>query len=137
MAKLHSYYVAGGIEELNYPEENMDDNLFIEVVNKSIGELDLVEEEANNINNIEDENSWIEESEEEMEEEEEVAVEEPEENNIVDDGEIIERYIDIDNQELRELLNVEVRVVIEPPEQLLFESDDEIDIENVLDKHFS
>nr|CAG8619329.1 3691_t:CDS:2 [Entrophospora candida] len=29
MAKLHSYYVADGTEELNYSEENMEDNLFI------------------------------------------------------------------------------------------------------------
>ncbi|CAH1760059.1 2643_t:CDS:2 [Entrophospora sp. SA101] len=48
MAKLHSYYVAGGIEKFNYSEENMEDNLFIETVNKYIRELDSIKE-ANNI----------------------------------------------------------------------------------------
>ncbi|CAJ0824191.1 6478_t:CDS:2 [Entrophospora sp. SA101] len=65
MAKLHSYYVAGGIEKFNYSEENMEDNL----------------------------KKW------KKVEEEEVAVEEPRENNIVDEEEIIEKYINIDNQE--------------------------------------
>ncbi|CAJ0874513.1 1873_t:CDS:2 [Entrophospora sp. SA101] len=112
MARLHSYYISNGKSLLNYPVDDVDDDKFNE---------ELTEE----IDNIE-----------EYEEEEEVI--QPGENDITGEGETFDKYFNMNNQDLCELLKIQVSVVIEQREVEVaeIETDEEIDEETILNKHF-
>ncbi|CAH1757196.1 2699_t:CDS:2, partial [Entrophospora sp. SA101] len=112
MARLHTYYISNGKSLLNYPVDDVDDDKFNE---------ELTEE----IDNIE-----------EYEEEEEVI--QPGENDIAGEGETFDKYFNVNNQDLCELLKIQVSVVIEQREVEVaeIETDEEIDEETILNKHF-
>ncbi|CAJ0829587.1 13440_t:CDS:2 [Entrophospora sp. SA101] len=112
MARLHTYYISNGKILLNYPVDDVDDDKFNE---------ELTEE----IDNIE-----------EYEEEEEVI--QPGENDIVGEGETFDKYFNVNNQDLCELLKIQVSVVIEQREVEVaeIETDEEIDEETILNKYF-
>jgi hypothetical protein len=113
MARLHTYYISNGKSLLNYPVDDVDDDKFNEEVNRSIIEFDLEENENENEKENENDLELTEEVDniEEYEEEEEVI--QPGENDIAGEGETFDKYFNINNHELRELLKIQVSVVID------------------------
>jgi hypothetical protein len=136
MARLHTYYISNGRNQLNYPKDDIDDDKFIEEVNRSIIEFDLEEENENENDLTEGELTEEIGNVEEYEEEEEII--EPGENDIAGEEEIFDKYFNVNNCDLRELLKVQVSVVIEQREveSAEIESEEEVDEEMVLNKYF-
>src|SRR5438874_1379878 len=101
MVKLHSYYINNASKKMNYAFSNITEDEFFRELNKSFNDItefsEEVEEQEEEFNQP-DEEKDLDQDNEEL----------PKENNEI----IIDKYFDI-NEELRRVLGVEVRVVIE------------------------
>ena len=103
MAKLHAYYVTNVTTELNYVRSNITERELHQMINQSLDDGDDEIREDKELNENENDEEDLEEDEKEI----------PDHNNEI----IIENYFDLNDQEFQKALEVDVRVVIEEPNQ--------------------
>jgi hypothetical protein len=133
MAKLHMYYVANASTQTNYVYTDIDDDKFYKELNQSLNdEVDFSNEE---IEDLEIELDELNEFDCEEEEEEEDLVEDSQETTGIGNEIIIENYLDLTDQELKRVLEVEVRVVIEDEELIYDHGSSDFDVNEILNSN--
>ena len=110
MAKLHTHYITNAQKELKYAYAGIPDDVFQSSVQKVLSDAkardDFVEDEDGD--DFDDDDKDDADDQEDQEEEDHNSNIRNQRNTE------IENWIDINNSELKRLLNIEVNVVIEP-----------------------
>ena len=131
MAKLHTHYITNAQKELKYAYAGIPDDVFQSSVQKALSDAkardDFVEDEDGD--NFDDDNKDDADDQEDQEAK-------GHNSNIRNQRNTeIENWIDINDPELKRLLNIEVNVVIEPrPLPIINHGSSEFDIEATVDK---
>jgi hypothetical protein len=131
MAKLHTHYITNAQKELKYAYAGIPDDVFQSSVQKALSDAkardDFVEDEDGD--DFDDDDKDDADDQEDQEEE-------GHNSNIRNQRYTeIENWIDINDPELKRLLNIEVNVVIEPrPLPIINHGSSEFDIEATVDK---
>ena len=131
MAKLHSHYITNAQKELKYAYAGIPDDVFQSSVQKALSDAkardDFVEDEDGDDFDNDDKDDTNDQEDQE---------EEDHNSNIRNQRNTeLENWIDINDPELKRLLNIEVNVVIEPrPLPIINHGSSEFDIEATVDK---
>ena len=130
MAKLHTHYITNVQKELKYAYAGIPDDVFQFSVQKALSDAkardDFIEDEDGDDFDDDDKDDTNDRDQEE----------EDHNSNIRNQRNTeIENWIDINDPELKRLLNIEVNVVIEPrPLPIINHGSSEFDIEATVDK---
>lgn len=125
MAKLHTHYITNAQKELKYAYVGIPDNVFQASVQEALSNAkardDFDEDEDDDFDDFDDDKDDDDDQEGDL-------------NSNVQNAEI-ENWININDSELKQLLNIEVNVVIEPrPLPIINHGSSEFDIEATVDK---
>ena len=125
MVKLHTHYITNAKKELKYAYTGMPDNVFQSSVKEALSNAkardDFNEDEDDNFDDSDDDKD---------------NDDDQENSNIHKQKNTeIENWIDINDSELKQLLNIEVNVIIEPrPLPIINHGSSEFNIEATVDK---
>ena len=137
MAKLHTHYITNAQKELKYAYAGIPDDVFQSSVQKALSDAkardDFVEDEDGD--DFDDDDKDDADDQEDQEEEDHNSNIRNQKNIRNQRNTEIENWIDINDPELKRLLNIEVNVVIEPrPLPIINHGSSEFDIEATVDK---
>jgi len=137
MAKLHTHYITNAQKELKYAYAGIPDDVFQSSVQKALSDAkardDFVEDEDGD--DFDDDDKDDADDQEDQEEEDHNSNIRNQRNICNQRNTEIENWIDINDSELKRLLNIEVNVVIEPrPLPIINHGSSEFDIEAAVDK---
>lgn len=139
---MHSYYVANAKDEIKYAYQGLTDSELETMIQRNVVSFDLSDEEENddfdendkneNKSESESENENVNESEDEDEdeglyEEEQLAAAQINQNPLMFD-----QLIDVNDQEFRRALEIEVSVLI-PATEIVEHGDQEFDIQSIVE----
>lgn len=121
MAKLHTHYITNAQKELKYAYAGVSEDDFQFSIQKALSEANASDDLD------EDEDEFFDDDDNE---------EDNHDSNIPSQRDTeIERWVDINDPELKRLLNIEVNVVIEPhPLPIINHGSNVFDIEATVDK---
>lgn len=123
MAKLHSHYITNVQKELKYAYSGMSENAF----------QSAVQEALSNVNADDDFIDSDEDDEYDFSDDDDDTTDDNEDENISTRNMEVEKWINVDDSELRQLLNVNVSVVIEPHPIIIDHGSKAFDVEATLD----
>lgn len=133
MAKLHTYYITNAKNELKYSYTGLSEDTFHSTIQEAINR-------ARTSDDFNDDEEYDEEYEDESDDEEydgescsDIEEEEENDNDNVQRNIAIENWINMDDPELKKLLDVEVNVVIEPHPLVIDHGSNVFNIEAVVD----
>ena len=136
MAKLHTHYITNAWKELKYAYTGTPDDVFQSSIQEALSNAkarDVFDEDFDE----EFDEEFDDDKDDDKDDESSADVQEGDRNsNIRNQGNTkIESWIDINDPELKRLLNVEVNVVIEPrPLPIINHGSSEFNIEATVDK---
>lgn len=138
MAKLHAHYITNARKELKYAYIGTPDDVFQSSIQEALSNAkarDDFDEDEDEDDDFDD--NFDDDLNDDKDDEDNADVQEGDRNSNIRNqrNTNIENWIDINDPELKRLLNVEVNVVIEPrPLPIINHGSTEFDIEATVDK---
>src|SRR5688572_24481947 len=120
MAKLHTHYITNIQKELKYAYTDLSENAFQAAVQQALSSA-----EADDDSDKDEDEDFFDDSDDDEENNSNSNTSDPKNTDI-------EKWINIDDLELRKLLDVNVSVVIEPQPMTIDHGSTEFDIEATL-----